>query len=74
MSMPACECALCMFLCVHTCVYTVYGCVVVSYMSENMRACVCVCVCTLYVCRFTDRGVCKGVSVSDDGEGGLFVI
>lgn len=69
MSMPACECALCMFLCVH--VY-IYGCVVVSCISENvctgLRVCTRICV---QIYRPRDRGVCKGVSVYDDGKAGL---
>lgn len=63
MSMPACECALCMYLCVYMwwCGWILKMCVqFCGYVSASGW---------VRVCR--DRGVCKGVSVYDDGKAGL---
>ena len=58
MSMPACECALSMFLCVHTCVYMRLYCAYLK-MGADLQI---------------DGGVGKGVSAYGDVKGGLFVI
>lgn len=58
------------FVCAYLCVCMV--CVVVSCISENV--CTVLCGCTricVQIFRQRDRGVCKGVSVYDDGKAGL---
>lgn len=68
MSMPACECALCMYLCVH------FLCVYMWWCGWILKMCVQFCGYVsargwMHACR--DRGVCKGVYVYDDGKAGL---
>lgn len=49
--MPACECALCMFLCVHVYIY-----MAVWLYPAYLKMCAQVCACAhVYACRSTDR-------------------
>lgn len=70
MSMPACECALCLFLCAHVYIWScgrilpVWRCV--RRFCARVRAYVCV-----HIDRRRDGGVCRGASVCVDGEAGL---
>ena len=71
MSMPACECALCMYFCVFILVH-MCGCI---WKCTRRFVCVHIWMCAdLQTDRYTDRktgrGICEGVSVYDDGEEG----
>lgn len=69
--MPACECALCVFLSAYLYIALwLYH----AYLKMCTFACVCMCV-HMYMCAYlqTVRDFSKGVSLCDDGEGGPFV-